>query len=127
MFEMINRAYAYFQDAYKNSYKYSKLVNGVIVDRESHFTFAEDIVLYRTTADIDKYIERMLKRFRGLQSYFEMILSVETASWVFYEAGLPRLSELCSKWDLKLKNLNESGYYRNYITDEQLDSIYNLD
>lgn len=122
-------AYQYFQDAYRRSYEYSKMINGVIVDSETHFTFAEDLSVYRNEKDINAYIERNLKRFRasGIQSYFEMILAVEAVSWVFHECGLDNLCDRCSEWDLRLKNLNESGYYRDYITDAQLDSIYNLD
>lgn len=128
-FDLEALAYNYFQEFYNNSYRYSKLVNGVIVDNCSHFTFAEDMSVYGSKQDIDAYILRNLKRFKksGLQSYFEMILAVEALSWVFYKAGEDELSNHLSVWNIKLKNLDGSKFYRDYISEEQLNSIYNLD
>lgn len=122
-------AYAYFQDVYNRSYEYSKLVDGVIVDKESHFTFAEDLSVYRNKKDISAYVERLLNRFKssGLQSYYEMILALEQVSWVFYYNGLENLSQCCTDWVTKLKNLDGGNYHRKYITDAQMDAIYNLD
>lgn len=119
-------AQASFLKTYKNWKDIDNLYGENCLEPENHYTFADDMVYYDSTDDLEKYIKRMLSRFanKNKQAYFEMILATLTMSWFFLFVGAEELSELCKKWYANL--FFDEKYYTKYITEEEIAQFWRL-
>lgn len=120
-----------YYNIYKNTVKTEKKFYGEnILDIDSHFTFAEDIVLCLMSdnpkQEIDLYINKMLNRFcKGcIQAYYEMLLSVSLMGTVFYDCEMLDLSKCCVQWFAKLAY--DEDFYHKYISDENIERFWTL-
>lgn len=98
-------AYNTFLNMYANCKQFDKYTNINCLAEESRYTFADDMVVYlmnpqTAEKEIDKYVERMLKRHchHNSQAYFELILSTELMANFFNELGYEDLGECCANW-----------------------------
>ena len=126
-FSLANIAYNTYLNVYANWEKWDKHTHTDCLAEENKYTFADDMVIYMGNPnELEKYIERMLKRFckNNKQAYFEMILSTMTMANLFYEWGANKESEICSYYYSAL--FFDENTYSKYITENELSDLLRL-
>lgn len=116
-----------YYKVYKNWKNYDKLTNTNCLDDDNRYSFAYDMVAYYgNTDDLNKYIERMLRKHckKNKQGYYEMILATMTMANVFNSWGATEESEVCSSWYSELF-FNEDTIYQ-YITEDEISDLWGL-
>lgn len=126
-FSLVNIAYNAYLNVYANWKNYDKQTHTDCLAEENKYTFASDMVLYMGNPnELEKYIERMLKRFckNNKQAYFEMILSTMTMANAFRRWGADKECDICGDYYTKLF-FNENTYSK-YITENELSDLWIL-
>lgn len=126
-FSLANIAYNTYLNVYANWEKWDKHTHTDCLAEENKYTFADDMVIYMGNPnELEKYIERMLKRFckNNKQAYFEMILSTMTMANLFYSWGANKESEICSDYYSAL--FFDENTYSKYITIDELRDLLRL-
>ena len=131
LYQLQKQVYGAYQNVYANWKGIDKLYNINCLRENSHYTFADDMVVYlmdkkNAKEQIDKYIKRMLGAHckNNKQGYFEMILSTMLMANVFHEINMDDLSETCSGWYYKLFYNEET--IKKFIKMDEIEEMWRL-
>lgn len=120
-YQIESTMYYNYQNIYKSWRDHDKVTKTNCLTDETHYTFCEDLCRFILHKDrvksAENFIKRMLNKFckkTSPQAYYEMFISLITASNVFSAVEMDDLSELCSNWYYNIAYYD----YERYVNEE---------